>query len=180
MDDKKIIDLFFSRSEQAISETDIKYGRLCKKISIGILHNEEDSDECINSSYQKLWDSIPPKKPESLCAYLCATVRNAALNICRANNRRSADYYDGLEEVIPDNRTIEEAMDSKETARLINEFLGKTSTNNRRVFVARYYFGMSVRQVANGYNMSETAVKSRLSRVRKKLQKYLMERGVKI
>ncbi len=180
MDDKKIIELFFSRSESAISETSSKYGRLCRKVSYNILHNEEDTEECVNTSYQKLWSTIPPKNPESLCGYLCAIVRNTALNICRRANRRGEDYYEGLSEIIPDSKTVEGAYDSKQIAVLINEFLSKTSKKNRQVFTARYYFGMSVKNICDGYDMSENAVKSRLSRVRAELRSYLTERGVEI
>ena len=83
MTDNEIIELFFSRSERAISETGAKYGRLCRKVSYNILVNEEDMEECINSAYQKLWETIPPRKPESLCGYLCKIVRNLAINIRR-------------------------------------------------------------------------------------------------
>ncbi len=180
MDDKKIIELFFQRSEAAIAETDSKYGRLCRKVSIDILHNEEDTEECVNSSYQKLWEAIPPKNPESFCGYLCRTVRNTALNIMRKLSRRSEEFYEGLEEVIPDSRTIDDTMDSKEIAFLINQFLKNTSKLNRQVFTARYYFGMSVKAISSGYDMSENAVKSRLKRTRAQLRDYLAERGIEV
>lgn len=180
MDDKKIIELFFSRSERAISETGEKYGRLCKKISYNILQSEEDSEECINTSYQRLWETIPPKNPDSFCGYLCAVVRNTALNICRRANRRGEGYYEGLSEVIPDSNTVERAYDSKQIAVYINEFLAKTGKANRQVFTARYYFGMSVKAISESYDMSENAVKSRLSRVRRELREFLTERGVEV
>lgn len=180
LDDNKIIELFFSRSEQAISETSSKYGKLCRKVSYNILKNEEDMEECVNSSYQKLWDSIPPKRPESLCGYLCAIVRNTALNICRKMNRRDGDCYEGLSEVIPDKNTVEGAYDSKQIGLLINEFLLKTGKKNRQVFTARYYLGMSVKSISEGYDMSENAVKSRLSRIRSELRDFLSERGIEV
>lgn len=180
MDDKEIIGLFFSRSETAITETDAKYGRLCKKISYGILGNEEDMDECVNSAYERLWSTIPPKKPESLSGYLCTIVRNISLNLCRKSKRRGEDFYEGLSEVIPDKNTVEKAYDSHRTAELINKYLLKTSKKNRQVFTARYYFGMSVKTIAESFDMSESAVKTRLSRVRNELRTYLSERGVEV
>lgn len=180
MDDNKIIDLFLLRSEQAISETDSKYGRLCRKVSYSIVHNEEDAEECINSSYQKLWDTIPPKNPASLCGYLCAIVRNFSLNLLRSEKRRGTGQYEELNEIIPDSRTVEGEFDSKEISALINEFLEKTNRKNRLVFIARYYFGMSVKGISDGYDMSESAVKSRLSRTRSELREYLRKRGINI
>ena len=180
MDDKKIIDLFLKRSEQAISETDSKYGRLCRKVSYSIVHNEEDTEECVNSSYHKLWDTIPPKNPDSFCGYLCAIVRNFSLNTIRSEKRRGAEHYEGLSEVIPDSRTVEGDFDSKEISALINEFLEKTNRKNRLVFIARYYFGMSLKGISDGYDMSESAVKSRLSRTRSELREYLVKRGIDI
>ena len=180
MDDEKIIDLFLKRSEQAISETDSKYGRLCRRISYSVVHNEEDTEECVNSSYQKLWDTIPPKNPASLCGYLCAIVRNLSLNIVRSEKRRGAEYYEGLSEIIPDSRTVEGDFESKEISLLINGFLEKTNRKNRLVFIARYYFGMSLKEIADGYDMSESAVKSRLSRTRAELREYLLKRGIDV
>ena len=82
MEDSLIVDLYFERNEQAIAETQNKYGRLCTKIAAGILKRYEDAEEAVSSSYMKLWNAIPPKRPESLCGYLCRIVRNTALNIC--------------------------------------------------------------------------------------------------
>lgn len=180
MDDKAIIELYFSRSEKAIVETGNKYGKLCRKISYNILKNEEDTEECINSALQRLWSTIPPKNPEHLCGYLCSVVRNIALNIIRKANRRGEGFYEGLSEVIPDNKTVENAYDSNQIASYINEYLGKTNKKNRIVFTARYYYGMSVREVAESLGMSENSVKSRLSRMRKELREYLLERGVEV
>lgn len=178
MTDNEIIELFFSRSENAIRETSGKYERLCRKISYNILSNEEDMEECINSAYQKLWENIPPKRPESLCGYLCRIVRNLALNIRR---KESADNcYEELAETISDSNTVETVYDSKHTAELINEFLGKSKKTNRMVFTARYYFGMSVKEIAMGYDLSENAVKSRLMRMRNELREFLSERGVNV
>lgn len=180
MEDKAIIELFFSRSEQAITETGKKYGKLCRKISYNILKNEEDTEECINSALQKLWSTIPPKNPEHLCGYLCTIIRNIALNVIRKGNRRNEDFYEGLSEVIPDSNTVEKMYDSNQIALYINEYLGKTSKKNRLVFTARYYYGMSVNAVAESLGMTENSVKSRLSRVRKELKAYLSERGVEV
>ena len=180
MDDKDIIGLFFSRSEKAIEEITRKYGKLCRKISYNILHNEEDMEECVNSSLERLWNTIPPKNPESLSGYLCMIVRNISLNACRREKRRGGDFYEELSEIIPDKNTVEEIYDSRQTSQLINQFLLNTNKKNRQVFIARYYFGMSVKDIAESFGMSESSVKTRLSRVRDGLRTYLSERGVEV
>lgn len=107
-------------------------------------------------------------------------MRNTALNIARAAKRRGNDCREELSEILSEKNTVEKAYDSRETARLINSFLADTSKKNRQIFTARYYFGMSVKSVAESFGMSETAVKSRLSRIRSELRKYLSERGVEV
>ncbi len=89
MDDLSIIELFFQRSEKAITEIKLKYNSLCMKIANSILLNYEDSEECLNTSYLKIWNAVPPKRPDSLCGYLCRIVRNTALTLYKATSRRS-------------------------------------------------------------------------------------------
>lgn len=181
MDDKNIIELFFSRSEQALAETQTKYGRLCSNIAYGILANNEDAEECVSTSYMKLWNAIPPKRPESLCGYLCMIVRNTALTVYDKLRRRSyEEQYDELAEIIPDNATVESRFDSNALGGWINEFLGRSGKKSREVFVSRYYFNMSVAQIAQGLGMSESAVKTNLSRTRAALREFLHERGVEV
>lgn len=181
MEDNQIIDLYFSRDEQALSETQMKYGRLCNNIAHGILANPEDTEECVNDSYIKLWNAIPPKRPQSLCGYLCMIVRNTALSAYdRARRRSCEEQYDELAEIIPDNSTVESRFESGQLGGYINEYLGKISRKSREVFVSRYYFNMSISDTAEGLGISESAVKTRLSRVRADLKKYLQERGVEL
>ena len=181
LDDKKIIALFFSRSEQAISESKLKFNSLCMKIANSILSSCEDSEECVSSSYLKLWNAIPPKNPESLCGYLCKIVRNTALTLYASLNRRGyEEQYDELDEIIPAAATVEQEFDSKNLGNTLNEFLAKSKRRNREIFTARYYFNMSVREIAADFDMSETAVRSRLMRTREELRKYLSERGVEV
>lgn len=181
MEDKKIIDLFFSRSEQAISETKAKYNTLCMKIANSILFNCEDAEECVSSSYLKLWNAIPPKKPESLCGYLCKIVRNTALTAFARISRRGYDeQYEELDEIIPSGMTTEQEYESRNISELLNEFLGGRKRRSREIFTARYYFNMSIKEIASGFDMSETAVRSRLLRTRTELRQYLLERGVEV
>lgn len=181
MEDSLIIDLFFDRSEQAIAETQNKYGRLCGKIASGILVRPEDAEEAVSSSYLKLWNAIPPKRPESLCGYLCTIVRNTALNAYSSLKRRSCEQlYGELAEVIPDSVTSDDRLDSREVSDHLNQFLRKSSKKNRDIFVGRYYYNMSIRDIAQSMGMTETAVKTRLSRIRTGLKSFLEENGINV
>lgn len=181
MDDNKIIELLFARSEQALVFTQEKYGRLCGSIARGILANNQDAEECVNDSYIKLWNAVPPKCPQSLCGYLCTIVRNTALTAYERTAYRSYEQqYDELAEIIPDSGTVEARFESGQLGCWINEYLAKQSRKNREVFISRYYFNMSISDTAAGLSISEGAVKTRLSRVRAGLKKYLQERGVEL
>ena len=181
MEDSLIVEMFFARNEQAIAETQTKYGRLCAKIASGILKRPEDAEEAVSYSYVKLWNAIPPKRPQSLCGYLCRIVRNTALNIYDSMKRRSyEELYGELAEVIPDTEAVEERADSREITRHINDYLHASNKKNRDIFTARYYFNMSVRDIANGMGMTESAVKTRLSRIRGDLRVYLAKHDVDI
>lgn len=181
MDDNIIIELFFLRSEQAIEELRRKYGRLCAQIAREILHNEQDAEETVSSSYLKMWNAIPPKRPQSLCGYLCRIVRNTALNTAQTNRSRHCDCAMGeLDEIIPDSGSAERAYNSTQAARYINEYLNSAEKKSRMIFVMRYYYNQSVRQIALSLSMSENAVKTRLSRTRAELRAVLEERGVEL
>ena len=181
MDDKAIIALYFSRSEQAITETKNKYERLCMKIANGILQSIEDAEKCVSSSYLKIWNAIPPKNPESFCAYLCRVVRNTALSLYEKISRsRFDEQYDEVDEIFSGSKSIEEMYDSKKLGESINAFLATQKRRSREIFVARYYFGMSTKEIAVNFEMSDTAVRSRLLRTREQLRKYLEERGISV
>ena len=181
MQDRAIIELFFSRDERAVQELSDKYGRLCAQIAFNILSNSEDADEAVNAAYGRVWDAIPPKVPQSLCGYVCAAVRNTAINLARSMKRHiCAEQYDELCEVIPDSRTVEGAFDSAQISAHINGFLETQSKTNSDIFVARYYYDMPMRAVADAVGLTESAVKMRLMRIRGALRKYLTERGVEI
>lgn len=180
MNDKQIIELFFERNEKALSEIAEKYGRLCRKIAFEILQNEQDVEECLNTAYVKLWSSIPPKNPESLKGFLCAIVRNTALDTYDKLCGRFMECYDELSEITSDNRTVEGSIDSKELGEAINGFIEKQNKTNGNIFVSRYYFGMSFEAISEQLGISVTAVQKRLSRMRIELRKYLNERGFEI
>ncbi len=185
MQDSKIIDLFFERSEQAITELSLKYEKLCKKIAVNILGNEEDSLECINDSYLVVWNTVPPKKPENLKYYLCRIVRNNALKRFHSNSAvKRNSYYDvalqELEECIPDKNSIEIELTSAETTKIIDSFLEAQKQENRVIFTRRYFFGDSIGDIAERVGISENNVSVKLNRMRKNLRNHLEKEGIEI
>ncbi len=181
MQDKELIELYFERDENAITETDIKYGRLCRKISFGILHNNEDSEECINSSYLKVWNAIPPKRPDNFCGYICKVVKNTAITIYKkVSKQEENEIYTELDSVVNYNSNVEKKLESNIISSLLNQFLLKQSEKNRTVFVARYYYNMPCKDIAEIIGVTENAIKLNLSHTRKKLSDFLQKNGIEI
>lgn len=180
MNDKQIVRLLFDREEKALSETAEKYGRLCYRIAFEILNNKQDAEECVSTAYVKLWNSIPPTNPRSLKGFLCRIVRNTALDTYGRLYGGYSECLDELSGVIPDSHTVESALDSRELGEALNCFIKGQNKINGNIFVSRYYFGMSVKTIADELGMRENAVEQRLSRIRKELRRFLEERGVEI
>ena len=189
MDDSKIIELFFARSEQAISELSAKYGKLIFSISNNILKNKEDARECENDTYLSVWDVIPPQKPNPLCAFVCRIARNLSLKKYRYNNarKRNSSFDVAMEELdgcIPDGQesrmqvpSAEEEWQAKELGRAINEFIGTLEKEERILFLRRYWFCDSIGSIAAWVHLSENNVSVKLYRIREKLKEYLGEEG---
>ena len=180
MDDSRIIELYFARDERAIEETKAKYGRLLSSVAFGILGSRADSEECESDTYIKAWNSIPPARPTSLSAYLSKIVRNLAINRYHSNKRKCEMdlILDELSEVIPDTRRdLAEELDLKDA---LEGFVSKLDLTKRLIFLKRYFYMMSVMEIALDMHMSVGTVKSSLSRTRIALRKYLTERGITI
>ncbi len=179
MEDKDIIALFMSRQEQAISETEKKYGNYCYKIAWNVLNNEEDSKECVNDTWFKAWNSIPPTIPNFLQSFLGKITRNLSINAWRdkhAQKRGNGESYvilDELSECISDEKNIEQEIIAKELAAKINVFLENMQEDKRKMLVMRYFFMTPVKEIAQKLGVSESQVKMTLSRSRKKLQIFL-------
>ncbi len=179
MEDKDIIALFMSRQEQAISETEKKYGNYCYKIAWNVLNNEEDSKECVNDTWFKAWNSIPPTIPNFLQSFLGKITRNLSINVWRdkhAQKRGNGESYvilDELSECISDEKNIEQEIIAKELAAKINVFLENMQEDKRKMLVMRYFFMTPVKEIAQKLGVSESQVKMTLSRSRKKLQIFL-------
>lgn len=185
MEDQGIIDLLFSRSEQAISELSGKYGRLCGRIADNILHNPLDAEECVNDTYLCVWNSVPPQQPNPLMTYVGSITRNLALKKYHAGTavKRNSHYDVALEELgeclsVPE--TVESAFSAMELAELLNRFLGALDQENRVMFLRRYWYADSISAIAARLHMSDNQVSVRLHRTRKKLQVYLRREGVPV
>ncbi len=183
MDDEKIIDLFFDRSEQALREVDAKYGKLCHKISNNILNNREDAEECVNDAYLGIWNAIPPQRPDPLITFLCKIVRNLSIARYRANTamKRNSTYdvaLSELEDCLASSNTVEAEFEANELSRIIDSFLETLSQENRVIFMRRYWFSDTYEEIAKRVGLTEKNVSVRLTRIRRQLKGYLKEREV--
>ena len=183
IDDEKIIDLFFERSEQGIRELDNKYGAICHNLSYNIVNNRQDAEECVNDAYLGAWNAIPPVRPNPLLFYIVKIVRNISLKIYwrKEAAKRSGHYTIALEEIegyIADQKTVEDEIEARELARIIGEFLDTLTLEKRVIFMRRYWFADSYKDIAEFMGLSEKIISVRLTRIREKMKQYLIEREV--
>ena len=183
IDDEKIIDLFFERDQQGIRELDIKYGKICHNLSYNIVNNRQDAEECVNDAYLGAWNAIPPVRPNPLLSYIVKIVRNISLKIYwrKEAAKRSGYYKIALEEIegyIADQKTVEDEIEARELARIIGEFLDTLTLENRVIFMRRYWFADSYKDIAEFMGLSEKNISVRLTRIREKMKQYLIEREV--
>ncbi len=181
MDDSQIIKLFFERSEEAVKETEAKYGKLCFRIAQNILGRDTDAEECVNDVYWCLWNMIPPQRPDNFPAFVCRIVRNTSLKRLRFNSamKRSAQAevsLTELENTLPD-RLAQSEMDNMQLGKLISAFLWQEPAHSRNVFVRKYFFFDSIHDIAERYSFSESKVKSMLFHTRNRLRNYLLKEG---
>lgn len=181
MDDNKIIDLYFARSENAIKQTRLKYGNLLFSISNGILHSRGDAEECVDDTYMSAWSSIPPTRPTYFSAFLTKIVRNHSLNRYNQNKRRYKNYLpqhisDELIECVPDKSG--DASEDIAIRDCLNRFLAEQSSQNRIIFVKRYFFMKSIGEISRETGVGISAVKVALSRMRGLLRERLEGDGI--
>ncbi|MBE6608091.1 MAG: RNA polymerase sigma factor [Ruminococcaceae bacterium] len=186
MEDREIIELFWSRDESAVSVLDEKYGEFCRHIAFNILHSQEDSEECVNDTYLKVWNAIPPQRPTFLRAFLSRITRNLAFDRCRLKMREKrgggevAIALSELENCISSRADVQEEYDTKELGEAIGRFLRTISERDRDVFVARYYFVTEVEEISEKLGIDVKQVWNILSRTRKKLKDFLEKEGYRI
>ena len=183
MQDEQIIRLFWQRSPLAIEQTQEKYGSFCRKIAQNILNNPEDSEECVNDTWLRSWDSIPPQKPAKLSAFLGRITRNLALNRWEKNRaeKRGGGAMDlvleELDACIPAPGTAEDSLMGKELAKAIRCFLNTLPQREQDIFLRRYFFVEETEVIALRYGMKRATVLRTLSRTREKLKNYLTREG---
>ena len=183
MEDKKIIELFFNRSEAAIAESEKKYGRYLRYIAFSVLGDEKDCEEIENDTYLRAWNSIPPENPCSLKGYLAALCRNLALNRHKAKNTQKRGEYesalDELSECLPDPSSGDLA--ERFTLRAaIEDFLRSLDRRDRIIFLQRYFYNCPIRDIAIRHGMKESAVTMLLFRTRRKLKDKLTKEGINL
>ena len=184
MVDDMILDLYFARSESAVSETAKKFGNYCFSIAVNILRNEQDAEECVNDAYLKAWQVIPPQRPSNLSSFLGKITRNLSLNKYkeRRTKKRGGDemalLFSELEDCIPSGDSVEQDYESGLVVAAINSFLTSLDSENRMVFVRRYWYADSIKAIAEHFKMSESKVMSMLFRARKTLKTHLEKERV--
>lgn len=183
LEDNKIIDLFFQRSEQAIQELDSKYGKICHKISYNILNSRQDAEECVNDAYLAAWNTIPPARPNPLLSYIVKVVRNLSIKLYwkKRAARRNGVYTVALEEIeacIADRRTVENKVEAMELARTIEAFLDTLTVKERVIFVSRYAYLDTYADIAKRVGISVKNISVRLTLIRQKMKEYLTDRGM--
>ena len=183
LEDNKIVELYFERNEQALLQTQCKYGRYLNSISYNILKSRLDAEECVSDTYQKAWISIPPKRPQRLSTYLGKIVRNLSISRLFYNKAQKRDknvevLLSEVEEFVPSDKG--DLVDEIALKEIINLFLLGLDKTDRVIFVRRYFYASSIKDIANDYHLSQSNVKVTLFRLRAKFKDYLEREGVSI
>lgn len=178
MEDSQIIELYFTRNQQALTETQTKYGVYCNAVARNILSDVRDVEEALNQTWFEAWRSIPPEKPRILSAFLGGITRNISLNIVRSHSaqKRNADFVQSFNELeMISTENVEDEICTKQLAQSINEFVGGLPEIQRKVFVCRYWYFDSIEEIGERFGYSKGKVKSMLYRIRRNLEKYLKQ-----
>lgn len=178
MEDNKIIELYWSRDDRAVTETSVKYGGVCHGVAMGILRNSQEAEECVNDTWVKAWNTIPPERPNVFKAFLCRITRNLSIDRYRQNQRRAAHVdmeliLDELAECLPE----EETTGLRDT---LNSFFVGLEPVERKLFLGRYWHACPVKTLAEMYDLTPNHVSVRLHRTRERLRAYLTERGYQL
>ena len=185
MKDYEIVDLYWARDERALTETQHKYGAYCHGISMNILNSEPDAEECVNDTWLKAWQTMPPKKPSVLRTYLGKLTRNLSINRLRERHREKRNLelviaFEELAECIPDDDDGENLCDLIALQDAMNAFLSGLRRRERNVFIRRYFYASSIAEIADEYFMTQSGVKMMLSRLRQRLKAHLEKEGIDV
>lgn len=184
MNDEAILDLYFSRNEEAIAQTDAAYGRPLLALSTRLLNNHEDAEESVNDTYMKAWNAIPPRRPVHFFGFLAKLCRCASLdrldwNLADKRGGSVVSLTQEMEQCIPDERRGQ-AVEARELGQILNQFLGTLPEQTRNIFLRRYWYGDTVREIAAQYGIGESRVKTSLHRTRCRLRTFLAKEGIMI
>lgn len=181
MEDNKIVKLYLDRNEEAIKQSQIKYGNYCYAISYNILKDNQDVEECLSDTYLKAWNLIPPNVPKVLSTFLGKIIRRLSIDKYRKNHalKRNSEYTLSLQEIgeCIGKDSTKEKVDEKQLTETINSFLAKLNKESRNIFVCRYYYFDSIEDIQKRFNCSESKVKMSLKRTRDSLKDYLIKEG---
>lgn len=185
MDDSELIMLFNTRNEKALAETINKYGKLCKYVAQNIIAVKEDVEECLNDTYMTIWTNIPPEAPECFSAYITRIVRNKALKRLEYNSalKRNSSFLTSISElgeILDEKHNVEEEVLGSEIKDLLNVFLRKQKQRDRVIFMKRYLYFDSLKEISLATNLSEKTIASILYRMRIKLKNFLLNQGVEL
>ena len=182
MEDVAIIELYWARNEDALTQTDLKYGPMCRSLAFNILSDRQDSEECVNDTWHRAWDTMPPQRPTSLRAYLGRIVRN--LSISRLRQRAAQKRGGGanmllseLEDCLPSPASVEQQLDAGELAASISHWLRTLDTDDRVLFVRRYWYGDPVHMLADRWGFEPNRMAKRMLKLRRSLKLWLEQEG---
>lgn len=183
MEDKKIAELFKLRDEKAVEELLKQYGKLFRNLAFKILNNSEDTEECINDTLLEVWNSIPPAEPSSIMAFSCKIVRRLAINKLKYNLRqkRNADVtlsLDELSQCISSEGDVLNQIEKERLHKILNDFLRELDEETRALFISRYFYFESIKELSERFGKSENKLSVKLYRTREKLAKLLKKEGI--
>ncbi len=185
MNDSELLQLYFCREQTAVDKTFEKYGRLCQGVAYGILKDRRDAEECVNDAFLNAWNAIPPQKPKSFSAFLTKATRNLAIDKLRkssAKKRMLSEYEIALEELgeCVGTSEVEENFDASITLCAINSFLEAQNAKKRNIFLRRYFYFDSIKEIAQRYGLKDSNVKMTLKRTKDALKEFLEKEGIEI
>lgn len=183
MEDTEIISLYFARNEAAIAETSRKYGSYCRSVADNILRSSEDAEECVNDTWLRAWNAIPPQKPVRLRLFLGKITRNLAFDryeqkmTAKRGGGELAAVLDELAECVADTADVESELQYRALRQCISAFAAALPQRERRIFIGRYFYAQSIAQIAEQTGLRENYVSVLLTRIRKKLRSQLEQEG---
>ena len=184
--DEHIISLFFDRSERAIEALAGAHGRAMRAVSMRIVHNEQDADECLQDTYLKTWNSIPPQRPSVLRAFLAKITRNLSLDRLEQMSRQkrvpagACSPLDEVAEFLPDPHDLDSELQDAAVARIISQYLDAASDRRMYIFTSRYFFSLTIGQIAKRLGCSQSLVSKELAAMRQELRERFEEEGIDV